>query len=88
LIALDFHKLDGYKLLKRLLNHKNAEMRTMTCDLIGTCAQNNLYNQETLLADNFLVLLLNKLENDENQVKVKALFAISCKSIGVILTNI
>lgn len=77
--AIDFHKLNGYSLLPSLLNNENAELRALTCDLIGTCAQNNPYCQETLLASKFLPLLLQKLDKDPNdETKIKALYAISC----------
>lgn len=77
--AMDFHKLNGYDLLPSLMNHENAEIRALVCDLIGTCAQNNPYCQETLLNAKFLPLLLQKLDKDVcDEVKIKALYAISC----------
>jgi hsp70-interacting protein len=78
--AIDFHKINGYALLSKMLNHSNAELRALTCDLIGTCAQNNPYCQETLLDANFLPLLIKKMhaKDESEQVKIKALFGISC----------
>ena len=77
--AVDLHKLGGYDLLPNLLNHENAEIRALSCDLIGTCAQNNPYCQETLLSSKFLPFILQKLDKDPNdEVKVKALYAVSC----------
>lgn len=76
--AIDFHKLNGYSLFEKLLNDSNSEMRALACDLVGTLAQNNPYCQDTLLSYNMLPLMLNKLDQDTNEVKIKALFAISC----------
>ena len=76
--AIDFHKLNGYKLLPDLLNDQNADIRALACELIGTCAQNNPYCQETLLSSKILPLMFFKLDKDVDDVKIKALFAISC----------
>jgi hsp70-interacting protein len=78
--AVDFHKIGGYDLIPALLNATDsAEIRALACDLIGTCAQNNPYCQETLLAARILPLVLQKLDKDTNDdVKVKALYAVSC----------
>lgn len=76
--AIDFHKLDGYKLLPVLLNDSNEELRALTCELIGCCAQNNPYCQQTLLDAKILPLVLQKLDKDADNVKIKAMFAISC----------
>ena len=63
-----------------LLEDENHEIRALTCDLVGACAQNNEYCQETLVAANILPLILKTLKDDkDNDVKIKALFAISCK---------
>jgi hsp70-interacting protein len=76
--AIDFHKLNGYKLLPDLLNDSNSDIRALACELIGTCAQNNPYCQETLLSTKILPLMFFKLDKDVDDVKIKALFAISC----------
>lgn len=75
--AIDFHKINGYSLLSTLLNHESSDIRALACDLIGTCAQNNTYCQETLLASKMLPILLYKLDKDVNDVKIKAMFGIS-----------
>ena len=72
--------MNGYELIPILLKDEEPEIRALTCDLVGTCAQNNEYSQETFITTEILSLMLKTLENDnENSVKVKALFAISCK---------
>lgn len=76
--AIDFHKINGYSLFSDLLNDKNNEIRALTCDLIGTLAQNNPYCQETLISSKILPLLLFKLDKDTEEVKIKAMFSISC----------
>ncbi len=75
----DFEKINGYSVLPKLLNNENAEIRALTCELIGTCAQNNPYCQTTLIASKILPLMFYKLDKDSSdEVRIKALFAISC----------
>ncbi|CAF0785493.1 unnamed protein product [Brachionus calyciflorus] len=76
--AIDFHKLTEYNILTSLLNDKNPEIKALCCELIGTLAQNNPYCQETLLNAKFMPIILYKLDKDSDNVKVKALFALSC----------
>lgn len=77
--AIDFHKLNGYSLLPGLLNNASSEVRALTCELIGTLAQNNPYCQESLIESKILPLMLFKLDKDaSDEVKIKAMFAISC----------
>ena len=77
--AIDFHKLNGYRLLPGLLNSEDEEMRALTCELIGACAQNNPYCQQSLLEAKILPLVLQKLDKEAaDNVKIKAMFAISC----------
>lgn len=77
--AIDFEKISGYSILPQLLNNENSEIRALTCELIGTCAQNNPYCQTTLLASKILPLMFYKLDKDSSdEVRIKALFAISC----------
>lgn len=72
--------MKGYEIIPLLLKHTSPEIRALTCDLVGTCAQNNEYSQESFVTSKIILLMLKTLENDQdNNVKVKALFAISCK---------
>lgn len=76
----DFEKLDGYSIFTPLLNHNSPEVRALTCELAGICAQNNPYCQKTLLASKILPLLFYKIDKDtSDEVRIKALFAVSCK---------
>lgn len=71
--------MNGYELIPTLLKEEDAEMRALTCELIGECAQNNEYCQETFTKEKVLIRMLKTLENDPaDNVKIKALFAISC----------
>lgn len=77
--AVDFQKINGYDIIPILLEHESHEIRALTCDLMGACAQNNEYCQETIISTKILPLMLKTLKNDtENDVKIKALYAISC----------
>jgi len=79
--AIDFEKLDGYSIFTPLLNHNSPEVRALTCELAGICAQNNPYCQKTLLASKILPLLFYKIDKDtSDEVRIKALFAVSCLS--------
>ena len=77
--AIDFHKLGGYPLVVKTLESSRVRMRTLACDMLATCAQNNPYCQETMLAARILPLMFDKLDKDVDDVKIKALYAISCK---------
>lgn len=77
--AIDLHKMKGYEIIPLLLKHTSPDIRALTCDLVGTCAQNNEYSQETFVSSKIILLMLKTLENDQDKnVKIKALFAISC----------
>lgn len=77
--SIDYHKMNGYGLLFDLMNDKNEEVRALACDFVGTLAQNNEYCQESLLRMEIMKPLLEKLCNDDDKnVKIKALYAISC----------
>jgi hsp70-interacting protein len=78
--AIDFHKINNYSLVFLLLKDKNDEIRALTCDLIATLAQNNPYCQESLTKAGILELMLQKLDqhDEAHEVKIKALYAISC----------
>jgi len=77
--AQDFLKLDGYKLAESILKtNQNEEMRSLACDLIGSLAQNNEHCQNKLIQHDVMPLLIEKLNHDLENVKIKALFAISC----------
>jgi len=55
-------------------------MRWRAADLLAVCVQNNPYCQKAAMEMNILPKLITLLESDpSDQVKIKALYAISCK---------
>ena len=68
-------------MLPILLSSEHAGLRWRTADLIATLTQNNLYCQSAVLEMKLLPRLIKLLDNaSENaQVRVKALYALSCK---------
>ncbi|KAE8593950.1 hypothetical protein XENTR_v10019383 [Xenopus tropicalis] len=78
--ASDFCKLGGMDLLlSRYVNCPEAELRWRCADLIGICSQNVPFVQEMALRSGAVKILLQLLDLDPNdQVRIKALFAISC----------
>ncbi|XP_042200836.1 hsp70-binding protein 1 isoform X2 [Callorhinchus milii] len=78
--ARDFCKLDGMKLVvETLLQCADPELRWRSANIIGTCSQNNPFVQQCALGLGAIQILLDLLNNDENDlVRIKALFAVSC----------
>ncbi|XP_040181660.1 hsp70-binding protein 1 [Rana temporaria] len=78
--ASDFCKLGGMELLlNRYLSCPEAELRWRAADLVGTCSQNVPFVQECALCLGAMSKLLQLLDLDSSeQVRIKALFAISC----------
>jgi hypothetical protein len=67
-------------MMSDLLNHQNIKLRALACEFVGVLAQNNEYGQKMLINDGFLKTLLDKLNTDlDENVKIKALYAVSCK---------
>lgn len=77
--ARDFYKLDGLALIRRFFSSKLPQLIIKACDILAETTQNNLNVQTVLLESGMLKMLVNLLQgsNDET-VKVKALYAISC----------
>ncbi|XP_059810197.1 hsp70-binding protein 1 isoform X1 [Hypanus sabinus] len=78
--AGDFCKLAGMQLVvSSFLECPDPELRWRTAHLIGTCSQNNPFVQEHVLNLGTMPKLLDLLNSDNNDmVRIKALFAISC----------
>jgi len=77
-LAMDFHKMGGYDFLLSLLQSCEAGIRWRSAELIATLVQNNPYCQEKALEQNLLTELLKRLDTDDDmQVRVKALYAVS-----------
>lgn len=82
-LANDFHKIGGFSILLPLLSSKIPTFRSLTCELIAALTQNNPYGQQAILNENIvphLVYLLSSQNNDCPQVKIKAMYALSCLS--------
>lgn len=77
--ARDFYKLDGLPLIKRLIATQNPQLIIKACDILAETTQNNLNVQTVLLESGTLKMLVNLLQGSNDEVvKVKALYAISC----------
>jgi len=76
-VACDMHKIGGFDVISLGLSTNDLVVQSWSASTIGTCAQNNPYCQEKLVEGGFLNRLLELTENDNN-VGVKAVFAISC----------
>lgn len=77
--ANDFHKIGGFSILKPCLKSIHKVLRVGACDILAELTQNNPYCQRVAVEQNYLPLLLDILEKDEEiEVVVKALYAISC----------
>lgn len=77
--ARDFYKLAGLALIKRLIASQNLLLIIKACDILAESAQNNLNVQTVLLENGILKMLVNLLRGSNDEiVKVKALYAISC----------
>ncbi|XP_074659872.1 hsp70-binding protein 1-like [Tubulanus polymorphus] len=78
-LAQDFHKIGGYESLGDLLRDENPEIRSRAADLIATLVQNNPYCQQRALEFDLMPSLLALLDDDnDDRVKIKALYAVSC----------
>jgi len=78
-MANNFHKIDGFHVLKKVLNESpHAMARACAANAAAEMAQNNPYCQENFVSDGFLPVLLNLMEKDGQElVKLKSLYAIS-----------
>lgn len=67
-------------ILKPCLNCKSAEIRAAVCGLIAELCQNNPYCQKVIIDHEFVPVLVNILNKDEeNQVGIKCIYALSGK---------
>ncbi|XP_076804981.1 hsp70-binding protein 1-like isoform X1 [Clavelina lepadiformis] len=83
-LACDLHKLGGFPVVIKYLNHTDNSIQTKAADLIAIVAQNNEYCQTKLLELKILNQLLPKIGISDNcagslgPVAVKAVYAVSC----------
>jgi len=80
-IISDFHRIGGFHILPILLSSRHAELRWRAADLIATLTQNNPYCQRAVLEIKLLPRLIKLLDDasEDEHVRVKALYALSCK---------
>lgn len=79
-IANDFHKIGGLTVLKPCLKSVHSQIRIGACDILAELCQNNPYCQKVVVDQNYIPLLLELLEKEEeNPVAIKILYAVSCK---------
>lgn len=77
--ASDFIKIGGLRVIIPLLASSFPNFRCLSAELIGNLSQNHPYCQEKLNEFNTLEVLFQLLDYDaDNEVKLKALYAISC----------
>lgn len=77
-VACDFHKIGGFMVLYPCLKSPHPKIRAAGCELLAVLCQHNPYCQQVVLDNEFVPKLLSLLEKDEdNQVAVKALYALS-----------
>ncbi|XP_018330501.1 hsp70-binding protein 1 [Agrilus planipennis] len=78
-IANDFHKIGGFVIFKPCLMCVRPEIRAEACSVLAELCQSNPYCQRMVLETDLLADLLAILDTDEQlDVTVKALYAISC----------
>lgn len=75
--AIDLHKLGGFSVLIRKLNHSETEIRTAAAWVLGKASQNNPIVQTQVLELGALTVLMNMMKSHTTEEAVKALFAIS-----------
>ena len=79
--------MGGFALFESLFRSDSSDIRAATCHLIATIVQNNPYSQQVALQSGLLTSLLSILEHDSSdEVRVKALYAVSCANVCRYLT--
>lgn len=79
-IANDFHKIGGFMMLYPCLKCQHPKIRAGGCELLAVLCQNNPYCQQVVLDNEFIPMLLNLIEKDEDRtVGIKALYALGSK---------
>lgn len=78
-IANDFYKLGGFAIFPVCYGSENPIIRSRASTLLAELCQNNPYCQARTLECGLLSILLNILSNEENeQVLIKTMYAVSC----------
>ncbi|XP_067015204.1 hsp70-binding protein 1 [Anabrus simplex] len=77
--ANDFYKIGGFVIFRPCLDSAHSSLRWRAAEIIAELTQNNPFCQEKILEAGLLPPLLALLDSDPNeQVRVKALYGISC----------
>lgn len=77
--ANDFHKIGGFCIFRLCLDSAHGSLRWRAAEIIAELTQNNPYCQERVLEAGLLPVLLSLVDVDHNQqVRIKALYALSC----------
>lgn len=77
--ARDFLKIGGLKVLLHCIGNPSSEIRWRALELAATILQNNPYVQDKFLEEKLMKIFIKIAEEDEsNQVRVKAIYALSC----------
>lgn len=80
-IANDFYKIGGFSIFHPCLYSPHSSIRWRAADVIAELAQNNPFCQERFLETGLFPILLNMVDTDPAEtVRIKALYAVSCKS--------
>lgn len=78
-IANDFHKIGGFCIFRPCLDSSHGSLRWRAAEIIAELTQNNPYCQERVLEAGLLPVLLSLVDVDPvQQVRIKALYALSC----------
>ena len=82
----DFIKVNGMCIVPKLMSSDVSELRWRCLELLGTLAQNNPFVQNKLITLKLMPALLTLVDTDPNPtVRVKAMYAISCKEVRLLL---
>lgn len=77
--AQDFVKMDGYGLLKKMIQASCSKFALCAFDVLAETLQNNEYCQSAACNHGFMKILVQILNSDaKDNVLVKALYALSC----------
>ncbi|XP_016488191.1 hsp70 nucleotide exchange factor FES1 [Nicotiana tabacum] len=75
--AIDLHKLGGFSVLLRKLDHFEPQIRTAAAWVLGKASQNNPVVQKQVLELGALPMLMKMMKSHSTEEALKALFAVS-----------
>lgn len=77
--AQDFVKMDGFSLIKKMIEASSSEFAVNGFDILAETLQNNEYCQTAACNHGLLKILIKILQTDNrDEILVKALYALSC----------